>query len=237
MFYPSYCIFQDLSTKRTIGSGRVERGLYVLDGDVSGPLAHHTIVSANKAEDIYLWHRRLGHPSFSLLKHLFPSLVLNKNVSDYPCEPCELGKHHRASFAPSINKSSVPFALVHSDVWGPSRVLSSKGHRWFVIFVDDYSRATWLYLMKEKREVFSIFKYFHQMVCTQFDTTLKVLRSDQWGEYIDSGLGDYFRANGIIHQMSCTDTPQQNGVAERKNRHLLDIARSLIFTVNAPKSY
>ena len=200
-------------------------------------MAHHTVVSGNKAEDIHLSHRRLGHPSFHLLKHLFPSLVLNKNVSNLLCETCELGKHHKAFFAPSINKSSVPFALVHSDVWGPSRVLSLKGHRWFVIFVDDYSRTTWLYMMKEKREVFSIFKAFHKMVSTQFGTSLKVLRSDQGGEYIDSGLDDYVCSNGIVHQTSCTDTPQQNGVAERKNRHLLDIARSLIFSVNAPKSY
>ena len=67
--------------------------------------------------------------------------------------------------------------------------------------------------------------------------SLKVLQSDQGGEYIDSGLTDYFTSHGIIHQTSCTDTPQQNGVAERKTRRLLDIARSLLFSVSAPKSY
>ena len=75
------------------------------------------------------------------------------------------------------------------------------------------------------------------MVSTQFGTSLKILRSDQGGEYIDLGLGDYFCTHGIIHQTSCMDTPQQNGVAEWKNLHLLDIARSLMFSVNAPKSY
>ena len=76
-----------------------------------------------------LWHRRLGHPAFSLLQFLFPSLLSNKNVSTFQCEDCELGKHHRASFYPSYNKSNVPFSLIHSDVWGASRVVALKGHR------------------------------------------------------------------------------------------------------------
>ena len=165
---------------------------------------------------------------------MFPSLTLNNDLS---CEACELGKHFRASYAPSNHKSSLPFTLIHTDVWGPSRTVSLKGHRWFVSFIDDCSRTTWLYMMKEKRVVFSIFQNFHKMVCTQFGATVKILWSDNGGEYIDSGLGAYFSSHGIIHQTSCTDTPQQNGVAERKNRHLLDVARSLVFQVHAPCTY
>jgi len=82
-----------------------------------------------------------------------------------------------------------------------------------------------------------VFKSFHKMVSTQFGVGIKILRSDQGGEYIDLGLADYFSTHGIIHQTSCIKTPQQNGVAERKNRHLLDIAQSLLFSVQAPKSY
>ncbi|CAL5365889.1 unnamed protein product [Camellia sinensis] len=234
-FFPDHCLFQDLVTGRTIGSGSAENGLYFLDQP--DKLAYSSTTSSTTPTDVWLWHRRLGHPSFHLLKHLFPSSFANHHVSDFLCESCQLGKQHRASFAPSLNKSLVPFSLIHSDVWGPSRVLSVKGHRWFVTFIDDFSRATWVYLMKDKSEVFSVFRTFHKMICTQFGATIKIFRSDNGGEYIDSGLEQYFSTHGIIHQTSCTNTPQQNGVAERKNRHLLDMARCMCFFMNVPQPY
>ena len=135
-----------------------------------------------------LWHRRLGHPTFGLLQFLFPSLLSNKNVSTFRCEDCELGKHHRTSFYPSNNKSSVPFSLIHSDVWGPSRVVALKGHRWFVSFIDDFSRATWIYMMKDKSEVNLIFKNFHKMICTQFDARVKIIRSNNGGNILNMVL-------------------------------------------------
>uniref|UniRef100_A0A2N9J1M4 Integrase catalytic domain-containing protein n=1 Tax=Fagus sylvatica TaxID=28930 RepID=A0A2N9J1M4_FAGSY len=90
---------------------------------------------------------------------------------------------------------------------------------------------------QEKSEVISIFQSFHQMILTQFNTRVQVLRSDNGGEYFKKELSAYFHAYGIIHQTSCVDTPQQNGVAERKNRHLLEVARSLLFAMNVPKSF
>ena len=84
--------------------------------------------------------------------------------------------------------------------------------------------------MKEKSEVHSIFKNFHKMICTQFDARVKIVRSDNGEEYFKSGLEDYFLDHGIIHQSSCTNTLQQNGVAERKNRHLLNTARTMMFS-------
>jgi len=119
-----------------------------------------------------------------------------------------------------MNKSDTPFALIHSDVWGPSSVTNMSGIRWFVIFVDDCTRMTWLYLMKHKDEVLSIFETFHAMVCTQYGATIKVLRSDNGGEYVNKHLKTYFNQHGLIHETSCSQTPQQNGVAERKNRHI-----------------
>jgi transposase InsO family protein len=85
--------------------------------------------------------------------------------------------------------------------------------------------------------VISIFQSFHQMILTQFNTRVQVLRSDNGGEYFKKELSAYFHAYGIIHQTSCVDTPQQNGVAERKNLHLLEVARSLLFAMNVPKSF
>jgi len=80
------------------------------------------------------------------------------------CDTCILAKSHRTSYHMSLNKSSVHFALIHYDMWGPSPRITVFGHHWFVIFVDDYTQMTWLYLMKTKDEVFQIFQNFHVMI-------------------------------------------------------------------------
>ena len=121
---------------------------------------------------------------------------------------CELAKHHHTSFPPSFNKSNLPFTIVHTDVWVPSRIISLSGFRWFVTFIDDFSRTTWVYLLKEKSDVFSCFQTFHKMVLNQFNTSIKIVRSDNGGEYLYGGLQSYFQDHGIIHQTSCVDTPQ-----------------------------
>jgi transposase InsO family protein len=240
IFYSDYCFFQDLVTGRIIGSGSLRDGLYYLDAQpTQGRLtqAYHTVRTDDSAAKIWLWHQRLGHPSFLLVQRMFPSLFLHNPVSKFQCETCELAKHHRVSFPPSITKSNAPFVLVHTDVWGPSRVVSLSGHRWFVSFIDDFSRTTWVYLLKDKSEVSSVFPIFHRMIQTQFNASIKIVRSDNGGEYLSSSLGTFFRAHGIIHQTTCVDTPQQNGVAERKNRHLLEVTRSLMIDMHVPKSY
>lgn len=91
--------------------------------------------------------------------------------------------------------------------------------------------------MKEKSEVGPIFRKFNTMIQTQFQTKIQVLKSDNAREYFEASLGDYFENQGIIHQSSCVDTPQQNGIAERKNRHILEVARSLMFTTHVPKHF
>ena len=99
---------------------------------------------------------------------------------------------------------------------GPSRVETNTGARWFITFIDDHTRVCWIYLMKKKSEAFNIFQTFHTMIKTQFQTTIRILRTDNGREYFSQILGDYLQSAGIIHQSSCVDTPQQNGVAERK---------------------
>jgi hypothetical protein len=115
---------------------------------------------------------------------MFLSLFLHNNVSKFQCETCELSKHHCVSFSPSINKSDAPFVLIHTDVWGPSRVVSLSSYWWFVSFIDDFSRTTWVYLLKDKSDVFAVFQMFHKMVQTQFNTSIKIVRSDNGGKYV-----------------------------------------------------
>ena len=165
-----------------------------------------------------MWHRRLGHPSFRYLRHLFPDLFSNVETSELNCDTCILAKSHRSTYSLSMNKSDIHFALIHSNVWGPSLVSIVSGVRWFVTFVDDCTRMTWLYLLKHKDEVFKVFQSFHAMIQTQFSTQLRILRSDNGGEYVNHHFQSYFQLYGLIHETSYPQTPQQNGVAERKNR-------------------
>ena len=91
--------------------------------------------------------------------------------------------------------------------------------------------------MKNKSETSQIFQTFHKMIQNQFQTNIQVFKTDNAQDFFNSILGSYLQSHGIVHQSSCVDTPQQNGVAERKNRHLLEVARSLLFTSHVPKNF
>ena len=117
------------------------------------------------------------------------------------------------------------------------RVPNLSNRRWFISFIDDQYRLCWIYLMKEKSETFFIFKQFHLMIQTQFNSKIKIVRTDNGAEYFSNILGSYFKDNDIIHHSSCVNTPQQNGIAERKNRHLFEVARTLMFQSNVPKHF
>jgi len=187
-----------------IDSGSLKDGLYYLHSqpNTQGRLiqAYYTVQADDSAARIWLWHQRLGHPSFLILQHMFPVLFLHNNVSKFQCETCELSKHHHVSFSPSINKSDAHFVLVHTVVWGPSRMVSLSGYQWFVSFIDYFSRTTWVYLLKNKSDVFSVFQIFYKMVHTQFNTTIKILRSDNGG--------DYMPGNALLTAMLDTHVPK-----------------------------
>ena len=213
-FLSSHCVFQDLSSGKTIGSAKEREGLYYFDetdvlGQSSPTVCNST--SYSKDSELLLWHKRMGHPSFQYLKHLFPSLCSNKTILDFQCEVCELAKHHRTSFPKSKYKPSIPFTLIHSDLWGPSRTPNRTHKKWFITFIDDHTRLCWVYLLTDKTEVRLVFMHFHSMIQTQFHTNIQILRIDNGTEYFNHSLSTYLQENGIIHQSSCVDTPQQNG--------------------------
>ena len=165
---------------------------------------------------------------------MFPKLFSNASLPVLKCETRELAKSHRVPFLLSLNKSSVPFTLIHSDVWGPVKVPTLNGTRWFVSFIDDYSCMTWVCLMITKQDVCSLFKQFYSMVATQYKTSIQVLRTDNGGEFINHEMRQFLHGYGIIHQTTCPYTPQQNGVAERKNKHLLKMVRATLIEAKMP---
>ncbi|XP_071933222.1 uncharacterized protein [Coffea arabica] len=150
----------NLTMKQIIGKGYESGGLYILDTQIPKSIACSGIVTPFEA------HCRLGHPSLPLLKILCPQF---QSLSLLDCESCQFAKHHRVNLSPRVNKrADAPFALVHSDVWGSSPVISKTGFKYFVTFVDDHSRMTWLYLMKNRSELFSHFCAFCAEIKTQF---------------------------------------------------------------------
>jgi len=220
-------IIQDRRSGKTIGSGYESKGLYRLSTPASA------VCSATISPS--LTHCRLGHPSLKKLQQLEPNL---SKLSSLECESCQYGKHSRTSFLERVNKvSSSPFSLVHSDIWGPSRVASVLGFRYFVTFIDDFSRCTWVFLMQRRSELFHIFEKFHNEIKNQFGVSIKILRSDNAKEYFNTPLTTLLESEGILHESSCPNTPQQNGVSERKNRHLVETARTMLLHYKVPSCF
>ena len=124
--------------------------------------------------------------------------------------------------------------LIHSDVFGPVKQTSISGMRYMVTFIDDYSRYVWVFFMKEKSETFSKFQEFKTTVEGELGMKIHCLRSKTGGEYTSDKFDRYMHECGIRHQFTCANTPQQNGVAEKKNRHLGEICRSMLHAKNVP---
>ena len=118
--------------------------------------------------------------------------------------------------------------LVHTDVCGPMSTQAKGGYEYFITFTGDYSRYSHVYLMKRKSEAFEKFKEFRAEVENQLGKCIKVIRSDRGGEYLLGDFKDYLTQNRIVSQLTAPGTPQQNGVAEKKNRTLLEMVRSMI---------
>ncbi|KAK8913818.1 hypothetical protein KSP39_PZI024059 [Platanthera zijinensis] len=189
-----------------------------------------------------LWHHRFGHLNFGALTEMGRSQLVRGlpvvEKTEKLCEGCIFGKHSRSSFPKDgAWRASRPLQLVHSDVCGPMRTTSIGGSRYILTFTDDFSKQTWVYFLQEKSEVFGYFQQFKAMVERQSGHKLKALRTDRGGEYLSNEFREYLKKTGIWHQLTTRYTPQQNGVAERKNRTIMEAARSMINAMGMPDSY
>ncbi|GFS40568.1 hypothetical protein Acr_00g0069360 [Actinidia rufa] len=176
-----------------------------------------------------------GNPSTALSAS---TGVLGPTINEHlDCQSCQLAKQPALSFTKSTSVSSAPFALVHSDIWGPSPTSTMGGSQYFVIFVDDFLRYTWLYLLKNRSQLQQTYYDFARMIKTQFSRDIKVFRSDNAQEYCDTSFFAFLREQGTLPHRSCPGTSQQNGRAERKHRHLLDTTRALLISSGYPERF
>ncbi|KAI3703060.1 hypothetical protein L6452_28815 [Arctium lappa] len=197
------------------------------------------VASVSNSSSFELWHARLGHLSLARIKSLANSGVLGNCVSSdsISCLSCKLGKHHALSFETNEFNSTSAFDLIHSDVWGPTPHPSMGGARYFVIFVDDHTRFTWIYLMKHRSELPKIYIMFARIIHTQFSKPIKILSADNAMEYKESSLLSFLQSQGTLSQYSCPGTSPQNGRAERKHRHILDTVRTLLISAKCPERF
>lgn len=237
-------------------TGTLQGSLYKLDVPHCTEEASHAFISAT----MRVWHERFAHVNPTTIADMVDNNVvtgvrIQKSASgNMDCDGCVLGKAHRAIIPKkSFTRSTQILQLVHSDVNGPLETPSLGGSRYFITFVDDYSRWTVVYMLRKKSDSLKMFKQYHKYA--QVHTGLAVgkvnfiartsksfekvksLRTDNGGEYISNAFKDYLLQNGISHQLTVAYTPQQNGVAERMNRTLIDLVRSMLHTAGIAKSF
>ncbi|KAG6468104.1 hypothetical protein ZIOFF_072672 [Zingiber officinale] len=188
-----------------------------------------------------LWHARLGHINMTKMRAIIQKKLVEglsdsmKIDNEGVCEGCQFGKSHRLPFENSTSRCTTPLERIHSDLMGPTKTTSYSEGNYMLLFVDDYSRFTWVYFVKHKSETFSIFLDFKKIVEGELGRKIKTLRTDNGGEFCSNEFLSFCRDNGIKRELSCPDTPQQNGVAERKIRHLVETCKSWLHAKKLPK--
>ncbi|XP_019255165.1 PREDICTED: uncharacterized protein LOC109233756 [Nicotiana attenuata] len=185
-FYPDFCVFQDLFSGKVREIGREREGLYFLQRHGAKKLTVVALVAAgikSRTTDITLWHKRLGHISTIVLRRLFPAKLASIADTINKCTVCPCAKQTRLPFPTSYTKSTGAFDLIHVDVWGPYKYATFDGNKYFLTVIDDFSRMIWLFLLKLKSDVCVVLAQFIVFVQTQFNKTLKVIRSDNGSLY------------------------------------------------------
>lgn len=194
-------------------------------------------------ECVHDWHRKLGHRDVHVVqdlvqRQLATGIKVRNCGMKITCETCLAGKFARLPFPKKAKKKSAAVMdLVHSDLCGPMKTVTPGGRRYFLTLIDDHSRYTMLYLLREKSETCEAIKdYVHKMK-TLFGKPPKKLRTDQGGEYRSGELMMFLKCEGIQQEFTTAYTPQQNGVAERKNRSLVEMARCLLLEAGMHNRY
>eukprot|EP00253_Pinus_taeda_P033003 PITA_33003 len=209
--------------------------LFQLEGSTG--LDHVSTVFEHDSSSIHLWHQRLGHMSEKGLKILVDRKLLPNLKSgklDF-CKHCLFGKQSKQKFKTGKHTSKGILDYIHSDVWGPAPTTSSSGSSYFVSFIVDFSRKVWVYMLKRKSDVFSVFKQFKAFVEKNTGRTIKCLRTDNGGGFTSKEFDNYCKDAGIERHKTTVYTPQQNGVVEHMNMTLLERARCMLSNADLQK--
>ncbi|GJT21273.1 putative ribonuclease H-like domain-containing protein, partial [Tanacetum coccineum] len=195
------------------------------------------------SDESKLWHRRLGHLNFKTMNKLVKGNLVRGLPSklfenDQTCVACQKGKQHRASCkSKTENSISLPLHLLHMDLFGPTFVKSLMKKMYCLVVTDDFSRFTWVFFLATKDETSGILKSFITGIENLVDHKVKVIRCDNGTEFKNKEMNQFCEMKGILRQFSVARTPQQNGVAERRNRTLIEAARTMLADSKLPTTF
>lgn len=249
------CILTLRNSTKPVSRGVEENDLYRLDIQAvlvkdhfeddlesadEGPEAHISSSSDGHVLNTKLWHLRLGHPHERRLKKLPTSSLyrdgIKDKLGDLPlCEACVFGKQKELPFKNKTpQRAKAVLELVHVDICGPISGKSFGGAQYFITFIDDYSRYSHTYILKHKSEAYEVFVEYLALVKRQTGCKLKVLRSDNGGEFISNRFQQLCIEAGILQQFTVVYTSQQNGVVEKNHQDKQASAKSMLYAANLP---
>nr|GEU84963.1 hypothetical protein [Tanacetum cinerariifolium] len=238
-FRKSTCFIRDLKGNDLLTGSRGTDLYSITLQDTNCPNLIYLMAKATSSQ-AWLWHRRLSHLNYDTINLLSKNDIVVglpklKFIKDHLCSSCELGKAKRKSFHTKITPSSKSrLQLLHMDLCGPMRVASINGKRYVLVIVNDYSRYTWTHFLRSKDETPEVLIDFLRLVQRGLQAQVRVVRTDKGTEFLNQTLHAYFVAEGILHQMSVARTPEQNGVVERRNRTLVEAARTMLSAAKVP---
>ena len=220
-----------------VGKGYLSDGLFKLNvmtvvtkDDLNKVASSYMLESSN------IWHARLGHINYKSIKKLMNMGLLPKfDCPSEKCQACVESKFSKPPFHSIGNRVSEPLNLIHTDICDMKSIPSKGGNKYFITFIDDYSRYCYAYFLSSKDEAVNAFKTYKAEVETQLNKKIKIIRSDRGGEY-EFPFEKICTEFGIIHQMTAPYTPQSNGVAERKNRSLKETMNALLNSSGLPQN-
>jgi transposase InsO family protein len=215
--------------------------LYLVDFSSNSTCLQTCLIA--KSSMGWLWHRRLGHVGMRNLDKLIKGehILGVNNVTfdkDRLCSACQAEKQVGSSHpVKNVMTTTRPLELLHMDLFGPVTYLSIGGNSYGFVIVDDFSRFTWVYFFNDKSKTQERFKKFAKRAQNEFKLKIKNVRSDNGTEFKNTRIEEYLDDEGIKHEFSAAYTPQQNGVVERKNRTLIEMARTMLDEYKTPDRF
>ncbi|GKD00207.1 retrovirus-related pol polyprotein from transposon TNT 1-94 [Tanacetum coccineum] len=238
-FRKSTCYIRDLKGNCLLTGSRGTDLYSITLQETSTPNPICLMAKATSSQ-AWLWHRRLSHLNFDTINLLSKNNIVTglpklKFIKDHLCSSCELGKAKRKSFHTKTTPSSKRrLQLLHMDLCGPMQVESINGKKYVLVIVDDYSRYTWTHFLRSKDETPAVLIDFLTLIQRGLHAQVRTIQTDKGMKFLNKILHAYFAKEGIRHETSTARTPEQNGVVERWNRTLVEVAQTMLSAAKVP---